>query len=498
MDEGRDPAGLERGVVRVALDGRARSLDGVDPCSTVLQWLRGAEQRCGTKEGCAEGDCGACTVVLGELDAGGRVRLLPVNACILPVGALDGRALFTVESLQGPGGALHPVQEALVECHGSQCGFCTPGFVMALWALYESEGEPTRARVDEALQGNLCRCTGYRPIADAAQRAHRLRERAPGAREELAATLHGLRRERGVTFGEGASAFHSPRTLEEAARLLASIPGARPLAGATDLGLWVTKLHRPLAPVVYLGGVDELRRVGRSAGHLELGAAVTYADALGPLEAEHPALGPLVRRIGSPQVRNLATLGGNLANASPVGDGAPALLALGASLVLRRGAELRELPLDDFFRGYRRTALREGELIERVRVPAAWPGLVLQVRKVARRRDQDIASVCGAFALTLDGAGRVEAARLAFGGMAAVPARARNCEAALLGRTWGPAAVETALPALAADFEPLTDVRASARYRRLVAANLLREAALHGGSRGAGAPAPALAGLEGR
>ncbi len=478
-------SGLVPGVVRLVLDGEVRELPGVDPCSTVLSWLRGAEHRCGTKEGCAEGDCGACTVVLGEPDGAGGVKLLPVNSCILLVGALDGRALFTVESLKEPGGALHPVQEALVECHGSQCGFCTPGFVMVLWALYESEGEPTRARIDEALQGNLCRCTGYRPIADAAQRAHRIRERAPGAREALAAQLEGLRRDQGVTFAGGGHRFHAPRALDEAAGLLAGEPGARPLGGGTDLGLWVTKLHRPLGPVVHLAQVEALRRVERTATHLELGGAVTYAEALSPLAALHPALGDLVRRIGSPQVRNLATVAGNLATASPVGDGAPALLALGASLVLASGGGRREVPLEAFFLGYRSSALREGELLERIRVPLLVPGTLFRVYKVAKRRDQDIASVCGAFALTLDEGGRVAAARVAFGGMAAVPARARGCEAALLGELWGESAVEGALAALDADFNPLSDARAGADYRRLVARNLLRKSLLETAPRNA-------------
>jgi xanthine dehydrogenase small subunit len=459
------------GAVRFLLDGEVREVAGIDPTTTVLEWLRGA-RRCGTKEGCAEGDCGACTVVLAELKGGG-VRLRAVNACILFLPAMDGKALFTVESL-AKDGALHPVQRALVECHGSQCGFCTPGFVMSMWALYETERAPTRRRIDDALAGNLCRCTGYRPIVDAVQKAYAYADAHPGDRADLAARLAAIQRAGTLELAHDGRRAFVPRTAEALADLLLAHPDARLVAGATDVGLWVTKQHQKLPVAIHVSAVDELARVTVSDTHLEIGAAATYADAHEAIGAEHPDFGELVRRIGSRQIRNAGTIAGNIANASPIGDTLPALVALEASVVLRRGREPRELPVEDFILGYRKTALGPGEFIERVRVPRADPARLFRAYKISKRFDQDISAVCGAFSLEVEG-GRVKRARLAYGGMAATPKRARGCEAALVGRPWTEATVEAALPALDADFAPIGDMRASAAYRRLVARNLLRK-----------------------
>jgi xanthine dehydrogenase small subunit len=466
---------LVPGTVRFILDGRGRSISEVDPTTTVLQWLRGPERRCGTKEGCAEGDCGACTVVLGELE-GEAVRLRAVNACLLLLPELDGKALFTVESLRAPDGALHPVQRALVECHGSQCGFCTPGFVMSMFALYESErGAPSRRRIDEVLAGNLCRCTGYRPIVEAVQQAYRTGTRDGAvAREALASALRGIQRQGTLDLAHAGKRYVAPRTLDGLATFLVEHPHARLVAGATDLGLLVTKEHRDLELVVSVAAVPELCRVEDTATHLEIGAAATYTNALGALAAYHPDLGELVRRIGSTQIRNAATLGGNIANASPVGDMPPALLALDASVVLRRGAERRELALASFFLGYRKTALRPGELVEQIRIPHGAPGRLFAVYKLSKRFDQDISGVCGAFAVELEG-GCVRSARVAFGGMAAIPVRAPGTEAALTGKPWTQATVEAATAALRGELSPISDMRASAGYRRLAAGNLLRK-----------------------
>jgi xanthine dehydrogenase small subunit len=501
-----------RGALRFLLDGRVRELSGFDPTITVLQWLRGAERRCGTKEGCAEGDCGACTVVLGELAHpnaiaapgsrlalreppgsrfdGSGVRLRAVNACLMLLPFLDGKALFTVESLRAADGALHPVQRALVECHGSQCGFCTPGFVMSMYALFESEREPpTRQRIEDVLSGNLCRCTGYRPIVEAIGRAYALGTAAgAGARATLVEQLRGLSSGEGLDVAHDGKRFLAPRTLEALAAFLEKHPDARLVAGATDLGLLLTKEHRTLPLVVSVNEVPELRTVTDAGDHLELGAAVTYTDALGPLTAHHPELGGLLRRLGSTQIRNVGTIGGNVANASPIGDMPPALLALDASLVLRRGAERRELPISEFFLDYRKTALRPGELLERIRIPRAPPGRRFRVYKVAKRFDQDISGVCGAFAVELDG-DRVRSARVAFGGVAAVPMRVAGAEAALAGKPWGEQAIDAAVRALRAELAPISDMRASATYRRLVAGNLLRRFWLEVGAPGVQTPA---------
>jgi xanthine dehydrogenase small subunit len=461
--------------IRFVLDGKVKELAGVDPTLTVLRWLREVERRSGTKEGCAEGDCGACTVVLAELRQG-EVRYRAVNACILFVPALDGKALITVEDVRGADGGLHPVQRAMVECHASQCGFCTPGFVMSLVALYETEPEPSRQRLDDVLAGNLCRCTGYRPIVDAGRQAYASGEpRALAAQQAaLSALLASIQHEDTLALEHGGRRFFAPRTLEVLADLLERHPEARLVAGATDVGLWVTKQHRALDTLISLASVEELSAIAVTDTHLEIGAAVTYTDAHALLAAHHPDLGELIRRLGSQQIRNAGTLAGNVANASPIGDTLPALLALDASLVLQQGKARREVPLDGFFTGYRKTALRAGEIIASIRVPVRSPARAFRAYKISKRFDQDISAVCGAFAVTLAG-GRVKDVRVAYGGVAATPMRARACERALTGRPWDEATIAAALPVLDGELAPISDARATSAYRRLVARNLLRK-----------------------
>ena len=475
--------------IRFILDGKVKELAGVDPTLTVLRWLREVERRTGTKEGCAEGDCGACTVVLGEL-RGGAVRYRAVNACLIFVPALDGKALITVEDVRGADGGLHPVQRAMVECHASQCGFCTPGFVMSLVALYESEPAPSRQRLDDVLAGNLCRCTGYRPIVSAARQAYDSGAPRSLADQEAALTalLASVQRKDTLALEHEGRRFFAPRTLAALADLLQRHPGAHLVAGATDVGLWVTKEHRALDTLVSIAEVEELREIAVTGTHLEIGAAVTYADAHAVLSAHHPDLGELVRRIGSQQIRNVGTLAGNVANASPIGDTLPALLALDASLVLQLGQARREVPLDGFFTGYRKTGLRPGEVITAIRLPVRSPERAFRAYKVSKRFDQDISAVCGAFAVTL-AAGRVRDVRIAYGGVAATPMRASACERVLVGRAWDEATVAAALPVLDGELAPISDARATSAYRRLVARNLLRKFQLETAPEGAALPA---------
>ena len=458
--------------VRFLLDGKPETVAGIDPTTTVLQWLR-ANGLTGTKEGCAEGDCGACTVALGERDGNGGIRYRAVNSCIQFVPTLDGKELVTVESLKHKG-KLHPVQRAMVECHGSQCGFCTPGFVMSLFTLYHSGKEPTRETVDDVLAGNLCRCTGYRPIVDAAQKMRRL-----GASDQFdaraAATarqLEAIARQDTLALTHGAQRYFAPTDIEEFAAAFATYPEATLLGGGTDVGLWVTKLHRKLDTLIYTGDVKELRRLSVGERAIEIGGGVPYSDAYVALAADYPDAGEMLRRFASVQVRNAGTVGGNIGNASPIGDGPPVMLALDATLVLRRGAAVRELPIGDFFLAYRKTALQPGEFIAAIRVPRARPDLRFRAYKISKRFDQDISAVCGAFAIKVEG-GRVTHIRLGFGGMAAIPKRAAGAEAALLGQVWNEAAARAAMRAMAQDFQPLTDMRASAEYRLKVAQNLL-------------------------
>ena len=490
-----------RDCIRFLLDGEPVELRDVDPTRSLLQYLREDLRRTGSKEGCAEGDCGACSVVLGELSSDDqRVRLRAVNACIQFLPALDGRALFTVESLGRPGD-LHPVQHALIDCHASQCGFCTPGFAMSLFALYRGNPAPSRAQIEDALSGNLCRCTGYRPIIDAALQMYRPaadsggcgsddwlrrptsadRDAEPCAGERaLAAQLRELRDQRPLAITCGARRHHQPTRLDELAALLLAEPQALLLAGGTDIGLWVTKQQRELGTVIQLTRVAELQRIDQRGGQLEIGAAVSLEDAFGAIVEHYPELAELHRRFASLPIRNAGTLCGNVANGSPIGDSMPALIALGASLLLQRGEALRELPLEDFYLDYQRTARQPGEFVRALRLPlppAADGRRLLRCYKIAKRFDQDISAVCAAFDLRIDD-GLIAAARIAFGGMAAIPKRASRCEAALLGSPCSEAGARAAIDALAEDFQPISDMRASADYRLRVAGNLLRRCLL--------------------
>ena len=472
-----------RETVRFLLGNEPREIRAVDPTMTVLDYLRLIERRCGTKEGCAEGDCGACTVVLGRLVDGG-LRYEAVNACIQFVPTLDGLQLLTVEDLKAPDGTLHPVQRAMVDMHGSQCGFCTPGFVMSLFALFENDPKAdhsntrlTPERINDALAGNLCRCTGYLPIVDAARRMIELSRGEPDrlARErpDILAQLEAMQDEETVCVGADGRRFFAPANADALAGLLLEYPQATIVAGATDVGLWVTKFLRMLDPLIYVGRVRELREIEETQEELRIGAAVTYADAIGRLAALYPDIGELLRRLGGEQVRNAGTIGGNIANGSPIGDSPPALIALNARIVLRRGHDRRELPLEEFFIDYGKQDRHPSEFVETIIVPKPQHGLRFRAYKVSKRFDQDISSVMGGFAIRIED-GKVEAVRIAFGGMAAVPKRARHCEQALLGKNWDEPALAACIEALARDFTPISDWRASAEYRTKVARNLLR------------------------
>jgi xanthine dehydrogenase small subunit len=473
------------------------------PTRTVLNWLREDAHCSGTKEGCNEGDCGACTVIVAELaeradsiatpsaraTVVGGLSLRTVNACIQFLPTLDGKALLTVEDLRRiGGGALHPVQQALVECHGSQCGFCTPGFAMSLAATYERHCEagtrPSRQQLADDLAGNLCRCTGYRPILDAGQRMFDL----PPARldtQPIVDALRALDQAGGLAYEapnpavrvDGAARrdrFWAPRDLDEFAALRERHPQARLLAGCTDIGLWVNKQFRDLGDILYIGNVDALRRIELRHGNvLRIGAAAPLEDAWATLTAHVPPLQDMWLRFSSVPVRNAGTLGGSIANGSPIGDSAPVLMALGTDVVLRRGATQRTLRLEDFYLDYMKNALQPGEFIEALDVSLPAAATAVRAYKLSKRFDCDISAVAAGLSIEcVDG--HVRAARLAFGGMAAIVRRAANAEAAMIGQPWSEATVEAAMAALETDFAPLTDLRASAAYRMRAARNLLR------------------------
>ncbi|WOB09567.1 xanthine dehydrogenase small subunit [Piscinibacter gummiphilus] len=465
--------------------GAVVEVNGPHPTRSVLEWLREDARCTGTKEGCNEGDCGACTVVVGELaESGDGFSLKTVNACLQFLPTLDGKALFTVEDLKGPEG-LHPTQQAMVECHGSQCGFCTPGFVMSLWSCYErhrsAATRPTRQELADELSGNLCRCTGYRPILDAGQRMFELPPRTLDT-APVVKVLQGLQRADGLHYtafnrqmggGERVDHFRAPRTLDALAGLREYHPDATLLAGATDIGLWVNKQFRPLGDILYLGEVKELQRIEDVNGELVIGAGVPLEAAWQALAQRVPTLTEVWLRFASPPIRHAGTMGGNVANGSPIGDSAPVLMALDAQLVLRKGTRVRRVALADFYVDYMKNQLHAGELVQAIAVPL--PALQRQLRayKISKRFDSDISAICAGLAIELNG-DRVHAVRIALGGMAATVKRAAAAEAALTGQPWTQASVQSAQAALAQDFKPLTDLRASAAYRLQVAQNLLQ------------------------
>ncbi len=465
-----------RNEIRFILNGEDVVLRDVAPDATLLDWLRLNRSLRGTKEGCAEGDCGACTVLVGKL-SGGELTYEGVNACIRFLGSLDRTHVVTVEHLRGEKGGLHPVQQAMVDFHGSQCGFCTPGIVMSLYGLWMKTPNPSDAAIEKALQGNLCRCTGYEAIMRSARAISSYGEAASDPlaleRASIKARLDALNDGARVEVGAGKARLVVPASVDDFAAVLEKEPGATVVAGSTDVGLWVTKHMRDISPVVFIGNLDGLRTVSEDKGVISIGAGVTYTEAFETLSRHIPALGGLVDRIGGEQVRNMGTIGGNIANGSPIGDTPPPLIALGARLTLRKGASRRTIPLEEFFIAYGKQDWQPGEFVEAVHVPVPADSVKFAVYKVTKRRDEDITATLGAFHLTLARDGTVAGIRIAYGGMAATPKRAISVEKALIGKAWTEATVEAAMAEYANDFTPLTDMRASAEYRALAARNLL-------------------------
>ena len=476
-----------RNDIRFLLNGADVRLDAVAATDTLLDFLRLDRRLTGTKEGCAEGDCGACTVLVGRLQ-GETVRYEPVNACIRLLASVDACHVVTIEHLAGPAGDLHPVQRAMVEEHGSQCGFCTPGIVMSLYALWMENPNPTDTEVETALQGNLCRCTGYEPIIRAAQAATRLGSPADDAlareRDSIRDRLGALRDGARVEVAKGDSRAILPASVDDLAAVLVETPDATIVAGATDVGLWVTKFLRDISPVVFVHHLDGLRRIETLADRIEIGAGVSYTDSRAAIAEAYPHLGPFWDRIAGWQIRNMGTIGGNVANGSPIGDTPPVLIALGATITLRKGDARRTLPVEDFFIDYGKQDRAEGEFLAEISVPQPAKDSRHAAYKISKRRDEDISSVCVAFNVGVDG-GRITSARIAFGGMAGIPKRAAHAEAALVGQDWSDATWRAAADRLAEDFTPLTDWRASASYRLKVSQNLFRRFCLEHAGDGA-------------
>ena len=452
-------------AVQFYLNGELREVAAVAPTTTVLDYLREIAVLTGTKEGCAEGDCGACAIVIANA-ADERPVYLAVNACLLMVPQLDGKHVYTVEGLtERNDGLLDPVQEAMVQSDGTQCGFCTPGFIMSMFALRHSNEEVSDEVIHDALAGNLCRCTGYRPIVDS------MRDACLGTRDddELVDELAVV--DTSDTYQIGSQSFFAPTNLTAMAELFARHPDAHILGGGTDLGILVSKDRQAFKTVIHTAQVIELREIREDGDTLTIGAAITYTEALPYIDRLYPSFATMIKRIGSRQIRNVGTIGGNVGNASPIGDTPPCLIALDATLVLHSEAGDRAISVEDYFLDYRKTDLKDGEFIKEIRIPKLKPGQDFRTFKISKRYDQDISAVIGAYRIGIDGEKIVDA-RIAYGGMAATPKRAPAAEAALTGKSWK---LDTALAAAAAvgeDYSPISDHRAGKEYRSKVAGNL--------------------------
>jgi len=464
--------------IQFVLDGKLADLEfnhqaGLRPTTTVLNYLRSLPTHRGVKEGCAEGDCGACTVVLGELSGKRHIRYTSVDSCLMFLPMIHQKHLVTVENLKSSNGRLHPVQQAMVETDGSQCGYCTPGIIMSLFALYKNVDHPTRPEIDDALTGNLCRCTGYKPIVEAAAQSC-----VSGGLDEFTDDEHGVVDmlksipDGSLSLKTDRQEYFRPATLAEALSLKQQYPKATVICGATDVALRVTKKHELIPAIIDLSGIDELKTLSESEMGLKIGAGVTLSDLMSHLNGL-TALRDMLSVFGSQQIRNLATLGGNLGTASPIGDLLPVFMAYGARVILQSTSSSREIQMDQYITGYRQTAGKQDELIVGVMVPKQRPRAIVKSYKVSKRKDLDISTVSGGFKVELSTQNHVALIMLAYGGMADRVQRAIAAEQFLLAKPWDRTTIEQAIPLIDADFTPLSDARGSAEFRRVAARNLL-------------------------
>ena len=461
-------------MVKFLLNQSVAVIDQIDPNTTVLDYLRDQLYRTGTKEGCASGDCGACTVVIAQVEDSTLIYR-SANACITAVGSLHGKQLLTVEDLK-QNGELHPVQQSMVDCHASQCGFCTPGFIMSMFALRKNNASSDPHKTIESLGGNLCRCTGYKPIIEAANQSFDFPcdDQFSAQHDNIVEQLNRINQQHpSAHLTHLDKQFFSPSTSDELSKLLLEYPEARLLAGGTDLCLEFTQFLRDAQILIHTGRVKDLATVELNDKSLVLGAAVTYSHAADQLISLYPDLKELIERLGSLQVRNQATIAGNIGNASPIGDMPPVLIALGAELVLRKGNERRTIAIEDYFIKYKVTTLQTSEFIEKIIIPRPSPLSEFKAYKISKRLEDDISATCGAFNVQIEQSA-VSSIKIAFGGMAEIPKRAKHCEQALLNQPWNSKSIERAIVELKKDFSPISDFRASANYRLEVSQNMLR------------------------
>src|SRR2546423_4590982 len=458
------------GLLEFRLNGQPVQLDSISPNTTLLEWLR-ARGLTGSKEGCAEGDCGACSVAIVDLNTNGERRYRAINSCLVPLVLMAGREIVTVEGVAKK--TLHPVQEAMVANHGSQCGYCTPGFIMSLFEAYYRKNLKTRSQLDEQLCGNLCRCTGYRSINTAAVEAFAHRIDNDPFEKSLKSRPLDLR---SVQYARNGEKFLRPTSMDELFSFMTQYPDARLIAGATELGLDITKRFQKYPTLISVEAINELTEITSTEKEWRVGGAATLTSIQERLGPEYPAMADMLYLFGSRQIRNRATMGGNLVTVSPIGDSAPVVLALEGSVVLASINRQRTLALDEFFVAYRKTALEPGEVLKTIIVPKNGnKKRRTRFYKVNKHREMDISTVAGCFTIELDTKNIVRRARLAYGGVALMPIRAFQAEQALLGKTWNPKTLMSTLPILAPEFTPISDVRGSKSYRQRLIASLFEK-----------------------
>ena len=444
-----------------------------DPNETLLNYIRTKLKKTGTKEGCAEGGCGACTVVVGELK-NNEINYMAINSCITFLPTLQGKQIIIVEDLVSKDGSLHPVQEAMVNYHGSQCGFCTPGFVMALFSMFKKYSKFDDNIIKDSIAGNLCRCTGYKSILKAAQ-SLRNKNKIDDFSKNKEITINLLKKinNDSVKIYKKGRKYFAPRYIKELKKILKKNTDAQLLSGGTDLSLIVTKERKDISSIIYMNSIKELNYIKNNNEYIEVGASTPLIEFEYYIKKYYPDFTKVLKRYGSPQIRNVGTIAGNIATASPIGDCLPLLISLNAIVILQDFKKSKILFLDSFFINYRKTQLRKDQFIHSIRIPI-FKNSIFKAYKISKRFDDDISSVCAAFNLEIV-KNRIESIRIAYGGMASVPKRAIFCEKILLNSLFTQENCNKAKEALEKDFKPISDMRASSLYRMEIAKNLLEK-----------------------